>query len=32
MKQFEGQMGAEFAPSKLLEKLAGEGKRFQDLK
>ncbi len=32
MRQFEGQMGAEFAPSKLLEKLAGEGKRFQDLK
>jgi 3-hydroxyacyl-CoA dehydrogenase len=32
MKQFEGQMGAEFTPSKLLEKLAGEGKRFQDLK
>ncbi len=32
MKQFEGQMGAEFAPSKLLEKLASEGKRFQDLK
>jgi len=32
MKQFEGQMGAEFTPSKLLEKLVGEGKRFQDLK
>ena len=32
MRQFEGQMGAEFTPSKLLEKLAGEGKRFQDLK
>ncbi len=32
MRQFEGQMGPEFAPSKLLEKLAGEGKRFQDLK
>jgi 3-hydroxyacyl-CoA dehydrogenase len=32
MKQFEGEMGGEFAPSKLLEKLAGEGKRFQDLK
>ncbi|MEQ1864352.1 MAG: 3-hydroxyacyl-CoA dehydrogenase NAD-binding domain-containing protein [Micropepsaceae bacterium] len=32
MKQFEGQMGAEFAPSKLLEKMAAEGKRFQDLK
>ena len=26
MKQFEGQMGAEFAPSKLLEKLVAEGK------
>ena len=32
MKQFEGQMGAEFAPSKLLEKLAAEGKGFRDLK
>jgi 3-hydroxyacyl-CoA dehydrogenase len=32
MRTFEGQMGAEFTPSKLLEKLAGEGKRFQDLK
>jgi len=32
MKQFEGQMGAEFTPSKLLEKLVAEGKRFQDLK
>jgi 3-hydroxyacyl-CoA dehydrogenase len=32
MKEFEGQMGAEFASSKLLEKLAGEGKRFQDLR
>jgi 3-hydroxyacyl-CoA dehydrogenase len=32
MKSFESQMGADFAPSKLLEKLAGEGKRFQDLK
>ncbi|NOT41601.1 MAG: 3-hydroxyacyl-CoA dehydrogenase [Alphaproteobacteria bacterium] len=32
MKQFEGQLGAEFAPSKLLEKLAAERKRFQDLK
>jgi 3-hydroxyacyl-CoA dehydrogenase len=32
MRKFEGHMGAEFAPSKLLEKLAGEGKRFQDLK
>ena len=32
MRTFEGQMGAEFKPSKLLEKLAGESKRFQDLK
>jgi 3-hydroxyacyl-CoA dehydrogenase len=32
MKQFEGQMGAEFKPSKLLEKLVAEGKRFQDLR
>jgi len=32
MKQFEGQMGAEFAPSKLLEKLVAEGKGFKDLK
>ncbi len=32
MKQFEGTMGAEFKPSKLLEKLVSEGKRFQDLK
>ena len=32
MKSFEGQMGAEFAPSKLLEKLVAEGKGFRDLK
>ena len=32
MRHFEGQMGADFAPSKLLEKLVAEGKRFQDLK
>ncbi len=32
MKEFEGQMGAEFTPSKLLEKMVAEGKRFQDLK
>ena len=32
MKQFEGQMGAEFKPSTLLEKLVGEGKGFKDLK
>ncbi len=32
MKQFEGQMGPEFAPSKLLEKLVAEGKGFKDLK
>ncbi|MFN9161203.1 MAG: 3-hydroxyacyl-CoA dehydrogenase NAD-binding domain-containing protein [Alphaproteobacteria bacterium] len=32
MKEFAGQMGAEFTPSKLLEKMVAEGKRFQDLK
>ena len=32
MRQFEAQMGPEFAPSKLLEKLAGEGKRFLDMR
>ena len=32
MRLFEGQMGADFAPAKLLEKLAGEGKRFMDLR
>ena len=32
MRTFEGQMGPEFTPSKLLEKLAADGKRFQDLK
>jgi 3-hydroxyacyl-CoA dehydrogenase len=32
MKQFEGKMGAEFKPSKLLEKLASERKRFLDLR
>lgn len=32
MKQFEGQMGAEFKPSALLEKLVAEGKGFRDLK
>jgi 3-hydroxyacyl-CoA dehydrogenase len=32
MSKFEGQMGAEFKPAKLLEKLAGEGKGFRDLK
>lgn len=31
MKTFEGQMGAEFKPAKLLEELATKGKRFQDL-
>jgi 3-hydroxyacyl-CoA dehydrogenase len=30
MKQFEGEMGAVFKPSALLEKLVAEGKRFQD--
>ena len=32
MRQFESQMSPEFAPSKLLEKLAGEGKRFLDMR
>jgi 3-hydroxyacyl-CoA dehydrogenase len=32
MKQFEGQMGAEFKTSALLEKLVAEGKGFKDLK
>ena len=32
MKQFEGEMGAAFKPAGLLEKLAGEGKRFADLR
>jgi 3-hydroxyacyl-CoA dehydrogenase len=32
MKAFEGSMGDAFKPSALLEKLAGEGKRFQDLR
>jgi 3-hydroxyacyl-CoA dehydrogenase len=32
MKHFEGTMGAEFTPSKLLEKLVAEGKGFKDLK
>ncbi len=32
MKEFEGQMGADFKPSKILEKMVAEGKRFQDLK
>ena len=32
MKEFEGQMGADFTPSKLLEKMVAEKKRFQDLK
>jgi len=32
MKEFEGQMGADFTPSKLLEKIVAEGKRFQDFK
>jgi 3-hydroxyacyl-CoA dehydrogenase len=30
MRQFEGEMGAAFKPAALLEKLAAEGKRFQD--
>jgi 3-hydroxyacyl-CoA dehydrogenase len=32
MKQFEGQMGPEFKPSALLERLVAEGKGFKDLK
>jgi 3-hydroxyacyl-CoA dehydrogenase len=32
MREFEGTMGDVFKPSALLEKLAGEGKRFQDLR
>ena len=32
MREFEGQMGAEFTPSRMLEKMVAEGKRFQDLK
>ncbi|HEY1562023.1 MAG TPA: 3-hydroxyacyl-CoA dehydrogenase NAD-binding domain-containing protein [Caulobacteraceae bacterium] len=32
MKKFQGQMGDDFTPAPLLEKLAGEGKRFQDLR
>jgi 3-hydroxyacyl-CoA dehydrogenase len=32
MRKFEGEMGAEFKPAALLEKLGAEGKRFQDLK
>ena len=31
LKEFEAKMGADFAPAPLLEKLAAEGKRFQDL-
>jgi 3-hydroxyacyl-CoA dehydrogenase len=32
MKKFQGQMGDDFTPAPLLEKLADEGKRFQDLR
>jgi hypothetical protein len=32
MKRFQGQMGEAFKPAALLEKLANEGKRFQDLR
>jgi 3-hydroxyacyl-CoA dehydrogenase len=32
MKEFEGTMGDDFKPSSLLEKLAGEGKGFKDVK
>jgi 3-hydroxyacyl-CoA dehydrogenase len=31
MRSFEAQMGADFKPSKLLETMVAEGKRFQDL-
>jgi 3-hydroxyacyl-CoA dehydrogenase len=31
LKEFEGKMGADFAPAPLLESLAAEKKRFQDL-
>jgi 3-hydroxyacyl-CoA dehydrogenase len=31
MRQFEAKLGADFTPAKLLERLAAEGKRFQDL-
>jgi 3-hydroxyacyl-CoA dehydrogenase len=32
MKEFQAQMGDAFKPAPLLEKLASEGKRFQDLR
>jgi 3-hydroxyacyl-CoA dehydrogenase len=32
MKAFEAQMGDQFKPSPLLERLAGEGKSFSDLR
>jgi 3-hydroxyacyl-CoA dehydrogenase len=31
MQSFEAQMGADFKPAKLLEKMVADGKRFQDL-
>jgi 3-hydroxyacyl-CoA dehydrogenase len=31
MKEFEAPMGDDFKPAELLEKVAAEGKRFQDL-
>ena len=31
MKEFEATMGEDFKPAALLEKVAAEGKRFQDL-
>ena len=31
MKQFEAQMGSDFKPAALLEKLVAEGKGFKDL-
>jgi 3-hydroxyacyl-CoA dehydrogenase len=32
MREFEARLGADFKPAKLLESMANEGKRFQDLK
>jgi 3-hydroxyacyl-CoA dehydrogenase len=31
MRQFEATLGADFKPARLLETMAAEGKRFQDL-
>ena len=32
MREFEAALGADFKPAKMLETMAQEGKRFQDLK